>query len=514
MLCGCMASNTMFVADAVFETLSGMSDEAVVRSLRVVLGRRRRADALVIAHLSEVHGRRVHLERGCSSLTRYCVEMLGMSEDEAGMRVAVAHLVRRIPAALTHLAHGRLHLTGLLCLKPHLTPGNADTLLARATGKTKREIKELVASLAPKPDAVAQVRRAVGPRPAADRMEPLGPDLLDDQDAANTPVPVSRVESGSDSDSDSDSGSGSAPGSRSASGSGSASASASVSVSDSYSVTGSGADSYSVTGSAADSGADSYSVTGSVTDSAAGSAPGSATAIPAFTLESPIPSRYRIQFTASATLSDKLRRLQARMGHGASADSLAEVIEAAVDAKLAELDKRRYAKPASRSGRPLKSLSETDVSPNSRNIPAAVRRAVVERDGERCSFVADAEHGGHRCTETANLEFHHRVPFARGGDHSVDNVRLLCRRHNVYEAERDYGREFMDRYRSDSSTEPASRRAWDPVQNRSSRAREPVARYQSAESGRSRPDFVWRFGFAGVPADVTDRAIADPVASA
>jgi hypothetical protein len=34
-----------------------------------------------------------------------------------------------------------------------------------------------------------------------------------------------------------------------------------------------------------------------------------------------------------------------------------------------------------------------------------------------------------------------------GGLHSLENVRLLCRTHNLHAAERDYGRRAIDRYR-------------------------------------------------------------------
>lgn len=72
---------------------------------------------------------------------------------------------------------------------------------------------------------------------------------------------------------------------------------------------------------------------------------------------------------------------------------------------------------------------------SSRHIPAAVRRAVWQRDGGRCAF-----HGTRgRCSETGWLEFHHVRPFAAGGESSVDNIELRCRAHNVYEADKYFG---------------------------------------------------------------------------
>ena len=75
-----------------------------------------------------------------------------------------------------------------------------------------------------------------------------------------------------------------------------------------------------------------------------------------------------------------------------------------------------------------------------RAIPARVRREVFERDEGRCAF-ADGE--GRRCGSSWQVEFHHRVAFAKGGLHATGNVELRCRAHNQYEAELEYGWEFM-----------------------------------------------------------------------
>ena len=62
----------------------------------------------------------------------------------------------------------------------------------------------------------------------------------------------------------------------------------------------------------------------------------------------------------------------------------------------------------------------------------------------QCTFISDE---GTRCPERHRLEFHHDDPYALGGDRSVSNIRLLCRQHNAYMAELDYGKETMDTYR-------------------------------------------------------------------
>ena len=100
-------------------------------------------------------------------------------------------------------------------------------------------------------------------------------------------------------------------------------------------------------------------------------------------------------------------------------------------------------------------MEETDTSASSRYIPAAVKRAVSKRDQYQCTFVAE---DGRRCSEREGLEFHHHKPYGRGDDHSVDNVHFLCGCHNGYLAERDYGKEVIERYRRSAGrvSEPAA----------------------------------------------------------
>lgn len=59
----------------------------------------------------------------------------------------------------------------------------------------------------------------------------------------------------------------------------------------------------------------------------------------------------------------------------------------------------------------------------------------------RCAFVAT---DGRRCGETWNLEVDHIIPFAKGGDNSPGNLRLLCPAHNRLAAEEAYGRDHTD----------------------------------------------------------------------
>ena len=64
--------------------------------------------------------------------------------------------------------------------------------------------------------------------------------------------------------------------------------------------------------------------------------------------------------------------------------------------------------------------------------------------GNQCGFV---DKNGRRCTERRGLEFHHHDPFGRGGDHDPAKISLMCKAHNAYLAEREYGRDAMDKFR-------------------------------------------------------------------
>ena len=97
------------------------------------------------------------------------------------------------------------------------------------------------------------------------------------------------------------------------------------------------------------------------------------------------------------------------------------------------LEARRFAQLS----RPRKQLSDTDDEPRSRHVPAAIRRAVRERDGRQCGFVSKAAGAAQRATGWST---DHRHPFGLGGDHSPANVVLLCR-DNAWLAEQDVRQE-------------------------------------------------------------------------
>jgi 5-methylcytosine-specific restriction endonuclease McrA len=154
------------------------------------------------------------------------------------------------------------------------------------------------------------------------------------------------------------------------------------------------------------------------------------------------PERYKIQFTANAATRDKLRRAQELLRHRVPSGDLAQVVDLALESLLRDLEKKKTAA----TDRPRGVVEDGKTAPAratatasrkaSRHVPAAVRRAVWERDGGRCTFLGAT---GARCAERGWIEFDHRWPHGDGGTATVDNVRLLCRSHNQHEARNYFG---------------------------------------------------------------------------
>jgi hypothetical protein len=57
------------------------------------------------------------------------------------------------------IEEGRLHLTAVVRLAPHLSDENVEALVDEASGKSKAEIEVLLARLAPRPDVPERLER-------------------------------------------------------------------------------------------------------------------------------------------------------------------------------------------------------------------------------------------------------------------------------------------------------------------------------------------------------------------
>ena len=163
-------------------------------------------------------------------------------------------------------------------------------------------------------------------------------------------------------------------------------------------------------------------------------------------LATPRPRSPSRQFNSSLTLKIKLRWVSPK---GAKLeDVLAEALEVLIEKRSPERRAMRRAKRlAKESVSNIQYGQETEQQASAqetkRHIPQAVRDQVYLRDKGRCAFVAT---DGRRCNANHDLEIHHIKPFARNGGHSLENLELRCRCHNIHQAGVDFGKAFMSQF--------------------------------------------------------------------
>jgi hypothetical protein len=359
-------------------SLTHLSNEVLRRELTTKAAKEKEATAELLAHIAEFDERKLYLPQAFPSMLAYCIGVLGLSEDAAKKRIQVARVGRSCPELLEALVAGRVHLSGLRLLAPHITPENAEELLAAATGRTWDEIEQLVAERSPRAAVV----------PGAEAVASTTPMLMASDGAARHPA---------------------------------------------------NAESQGVTGDA-----------------------GPSARVRPLSAES-----FAVQFTRSREADERFRYAQDLLGHHVKSNDLAEVYARAIEALIEKLERVRFGagSKSRKRGRRAKS--------GSRHVSLDVKRAVWKRDNGQCTYTSES---GRRCEARADLQYDHVTEFARGGEATVDNIRLRCPGHNQHTAEQTYGAGFMRQKREEAARARAATRA----------ARERLRAGKVAKSERSR----------------------------
>jgi 5-methylcytosine-specific restriction endonuclease McrA len=187
-----------------------------------------------------------------------------------------------------------------------------------------------------------------------------------------------------------------------------------------------------------------------------------------------------------------LEKARCLLSHAIPDQDVDKVLRRLITMGIAQLEKRKFGMTSKPRAPRMTRLART--------IPAAVRRAVFERDGGRCTFVSADDR---RCEARDHLEYDHVQEFARGGNSTIDNIRLRCRPHNQYEAERTYGAEFIknkiEQRRERSAETPAKRAA----------ATTATAQDWTPEEHQAQRDFVACLRNLGFTVDEVNRAAAE-----
>ena len=397
---------------------SRFADHEVLPRLATLVEHDRATTAEMLVLIGRAEARRLYAPTEYPSLFRYCVGRLRMSEDMAWKRIQAARAVRKFPAILAMLADGRLHLTAVVHLAPHLTRDNDRELLQAAAHLSKQALGELLAARFPQPDIVERVQALVAPasslRPEQDSTAAAAPLQPSVAPAELVPEPVAIA---------------------------------------------------------------SHCPAGTfetqlVPEPVALPAPVALPDLPA-RITPLAPGRFGVQFTIGQAAHDKLRYAQALASHAVPGGALAEIFERALDAYVARLEQQKFAATS----RPRPALKRPSADP--RHIPAAVVREVCRRDEGRCTFVTEQ---GERCESRDLLELDHVTPVAKGGQSTAANLRLRCSTHNQLAAEEAFGAGFMERKRAEARLRAEQKRAAAQARSAERERRDRHARELAANS--------------------------------
>jgi len=142
-----------------------------------------------------------------------------------------------------------------------------------------------------------------------------------------------------------------------------------------------------------------------------------------------------VQFLADEELVNKFEEVKTLLSTGDPNLSFAQVMEVLVDEYLerhSPVARRARREERKRAASPDSRRRECNDATQSRHVPDDVRDDVFVRDEGRCSYVAS---DGKRCEARTGLQIDHIRPFAAGGGHDANNLRLLCAAHNRRAAE-------------------------------------------------------------------------------
>jgi len=380
-----------------------LKDQELLELATTLAAAERRTQLAQIHVFSEIVRRKLFAKRGYESLFTYLVEELGFSKSCAYKRHIIARVARQFPQIIRMLGGGQYTLTSAALVAKSLTAANHKETFEKTAGKSAAEIELILAAQTmqkPGRDIIKFMGRREGSGAAATR-----------QDGANAPAPVPAG------DRPVPSKGGNFEGSK---------AEQSLNL----------------------------------------------PCEPAPPAEvDPSDVFVRVNFTTTQRVQKKLERVKELLARKVPSGALSEVFEQVLDDYIerhdplvkAERAEVRAAKkdgggtPAKPAEEKVKSRFANEpearfaceprrvgkearanvVGCGGRYIPAAVRHAVMRRDGGQCTHVGP---DGRRCGARRYLDLDHIRPFALGGrSDEVENIRLLCKLHNQLRARETYG---------------------------------------------------------------------------
>ncbi len=131
--------------------IRALDDKTLLAGMRRIAGNIRAEQVRGLELLAEIEVRKAYLPQGYASLWAYCRDELKFSESVTSRWTRAMKATRRFPMILGIFGEGRISLCAVAMLADHLTDENWATVVARAEGRTKVEVLEIIAALAPQP---------------------------------------------------------------------------------------------------------------------------------------------------------------------------------------------------------------------------------------------------------------------------------------------------------------------------------------------------------------------------
>lgn len=126
--------------------LSKLTDNHLIHHFSASVQKEREMISDVIAHIAEIDKRSLYAKEGYSSLFNYLREKFHYSESSAYRRIQGAKIMFLFPEILGLLEEGRVTLSTLNLIEPHLTKENVKGIVDQVIGKSKREVESLLDS--------------------------------------------------------------------------------------------------------------------------------------------------------------------------------------------------------------------------------------------------------------------------------------------------------------------------------------------------------------------------------
>lgn len=168
------------------------------------------------------------------------------------------------------------------------------------------------------------------------------------------------------------------------------------------------------------------------------------TATISFFLKPRDPSKLNLNHSMIASLSRKIRTLEpgveCLLTGGYKLNQIDPLITSAAEVKCTKRNTKEVIVESN-----TKTRGAASHSKSKQISKAAARRITIKSANASCT---DKDpHTGRVCGSRYQMEIDHIIPKALGGGDEPENLRILCRKHNLYAAERVFGKKHMDRFR-------------------------------------------------------------------